>query len=145
MALNRVSLELAGGIKVLNPDPVDPRFRVPNLTDSTVTGDLTMYIGFGPILNLVDHKLYFVSGNKNTPDNPVWEFKEIGKETAQVQAATQTEVDAGTVANKYVSPKTLKSSALSNKVTNIENNINSHAGKKDNPHGVTLQQATCNS
>jgi len=79
MATNKISLELAGGIKILNPDPVDPRFRVTNVTSAAVKGDKTMYIGFGPIFSEHDGKIYFVDGDaNNNPSNPSWTFKDIG-------------------------------------------------------------------
>ena len=92
---NRISLELAGGVKVLNPDPVDPRMRVDNISDPAVTGDLTLYIGYGPILNLADNEVYFVTGNSSTDaSNPHWTFSSLSSYVKTTSEVTYAELKA---------------------------------------------------
>ena len=69
---NQVSLALAGGVKVLNPTPVDPRMRVDSLTD--ITNDATYYVGFSPIYVTSSNLTYFVASGTSTAG---WEFTEI--------------------------------------------------------------------
>ena len=70
---NKISLEIAGGLKILNPQPSDDRDRVDSL--AAITHLVTLYLGFGPILNLDDGKHYIVSGGDATAG---WAFEEFG-------------------------------------------------------------------
>ena len=70
---NQISLALAGGVKVLNPTPVDPRMRVPSLV--SITNDATYYIGFSPIYSEDVGITYAVAGGSYTGG---WTFVEAG-------------------------------------------------------------------
>ena len=99
---NDISLELAGGLKVLNPQPIDDRNRVDNLT---LIADLaTLYIGFFPILNLTDGKTYIVSGGDASTG---WTFEEFGGGTSDAkvvadEAALLLEKPTMEVYGKYI-------------------------------------------
>ena len=69
---NKITLELPGGVKVLNPDPLDPRSRVESLND--ILHDPTYYVDFFPILNESDGLTYVVTGGDKTTG---WEFEEF--------------------------------------------------------------------
>ena len=58
------SLELPGGILVLNPTPLDPRTRTATL--ATIANNPTYQIGFSPIYNEDDGETYKVSGGDAT-------------------------------------------------------------------------------
>ena len=92
---NRVSLELSGGVMLLNPDPVDPRMRVDDISDPSVTGDVTLYIGYGPILNLADGEIYFVTGNSGPNElNPHWTYSSLSSYVKTTSEVTYAELKA---------------------------------------------------
>jgi len=75
---NQISLAMAGGVKVLNPTPVDPRMRVAALSD--IINDPTYYIGFSPIYDVSTDTTYYVSGGAYTTG---WEFELLGSGAAE--------------------------------------------------------------
>jgi hypothetical protein len=66
------SIELPGGIRILNPVPTDNRGRVDTL--NSIEFDPTYYVGFSPILEESTGKTFIVKSG-----DPVngWTFKEI--------------------------------------------------------------------
>lgn len=70
-----VSLELPGGVKVLNAVDLDPRNSTTTL--AAITNDATYKIGFSPIYNEEDGITYIVSGGDATGG---WEFSKLAPE-----------------------------------------------------------------
>lgn len=81
--MSDVSLELAGGVKVLNPVPSDPRTKAATL--AAIENNPTYYVGFTPIYNVDDGLTYRVSGGDATSG---WEFEEAGGGGAETAILT---------------------------------------------------------
>ncbi len=101
---NAVTLELPGGVKVLNAVPLDPRTSTDSLT--TIANNTTYFLGFAPIYNEEDTLTYKVSGGSASAG---WEFEELGSGTDLVTSVngytgdvvlTSTDVGLGNVLNE---------------------------------------------
>lgn len=73
------SLELPGGIKMLNPVPIDPRSKVTNL--ASIANDPTYYVGFSPIYNQDGGGTFKISGGTASSG---WIFRQIEIPTVNV-------------------------------------------------------------
>lgn len=109
-----ISLELPGGVKVLNPDPLDPRTFTDNLT--TIENDSTYRIGFYPIYNEADGKTYTVSGGNATSG---WEFSTLSSAVLQGLITTISIPDGSTEAEVITLLEDVPSD-LGSAVLNIE-------------------------
>lgn len=68
-------LQLPDGIEVGSNTPIDKRFKVNNLTDTSVLNAPTFFVGLAPIFNISDGQLYSVIGGDATVG---WVFRNLG-------------------------------------------------------------------
>ncbi len=87
---SEITLQLPGGVQVLNAYPLDPRTFTDTLSD--IVNDTTYKIGFGPIYNEEDSTLYYVSSGNSTDG---WVFTEFLGNTVET-ADTLSEWDDST-------------------------------------------------
>ena len=140
------SLELSGGIKVLNPVPQDPRNKTASLDD--ISNDATLYVGFSPIFNEEDGETYTVTGGDSTNG---WVF-ELSADIPQNVAVTDSDNNFSTKQTFQAEVEAATFKGNGSNITGVskeghnhdgsyepaDNNIQSHiTDTSSNPHGVT--------